>query len=155
MKNVLKNTNLVIKVLQNCNMKCLINLSRVSKQNNSDFFLIIDEYIWKSHCITNYGGHLQLSWYDLYSALSNENKLKQKYFELRKNYIEVANCCKCRLYCNVCSFPITNTEDIQMTCPNCRDTFTINDFETTYNQIDDVSKRGSVTYVCNDCKLFK
>lgn len=152
MQKVLNSVQLMEKVLYHCNTHVITTIAQISKQVNPNLFCIIDEYTFKKLCKTHFGNHTNLSWYDLYAALSNENRLKKEHSKLRKRYIEVANCCKCRIYCKVCSKPITETSDISLCCPNCKESFGIDEFDITFLHIDYTHKRGMVSSQCSDCR---
>lgn len=139
-------------ILSHCNTYTITTLAQICKKNNLDLFHIIDEYNFKKLCKTHFGSHINLSWYDLYAALSNEHRLKQQHSKLRKRYIEVANCCKCRIYCKTCSKPITETSDISLCCPNCKESYGIDEFDTTFMHVDYTHKRGMVSSQCMECR---
>lgn len=152
MNRVFENGNLMEKILSHCDEKVITTLAQLSKHVNHNLFGIIDEYNFKKLCKKNFGNHITLSWYDLYAALSNERKLKTHHSHLRKRYIEVANCCKCRIYCTVCSDPITETSDISLCCPSCKDWFGMDEFDTTFSHIEYSHQRGMVSSKCLGCR---
>ena len=155
MKNVVTNPILIEKMLLYCDMPLLTTLSKITKTCNNTMFHTIDNFYWKKKCLDDFNAS-SLSWYDLYCALSNENYMKQRNFRLRKSYINVANCCKCRVYCKSCAKPMTQSDEVEMTCPHCEETNHIDDFEILHKKQDNViGDRGYLSYVCKECRLFK
>jgi len=153
MKKVFSNPNLIRNILDFCDDNLLEIISKVSINNNT-VYNVIDSFYWKRKCIEDYNKN-RLNWYDLYCALSNENNLKNKYFRMRKSYIEVANCCKCRVYCKRCAKPMTNSDDVELKCPDCQEINNIDDFEISHRSEDSVViDRGSISYLCKGCRKF-
>ena len=151
MKNVIHNTILIEKILKYCNMNIIGSLSVAMKDYNREMFCMLDN-VWQSKCVLNFNAHT-LSWFDLYCALSSENILRNRHLALRKRYIEVANCCKCRLYCRQCSEPMTQSDDLDLKCPHCNETSNINEFDISHNSLDNpMIDRGSLPFFCVDCR---
>ena len=135
-----------------CNAHIITALSIATKNYDNDLFNAIDDYYWRSKCVDNFNV-LNLSWYDLYCSLSTEKTLKNRFLLLRKRYIEVANCCKCRIYCKSCSNPITESGDVEIKCPHCDETSGIDEYEILYYSLDNpIGKRGSISYLCKECQ---
>jgi hypothetical protein len=153
MQRVFLNPNLVEKILQFCSTNLIENISKASTDNYT-IYNTIGEFYWKNKCVDNYKA--KLSWYDLYCALSNENNIKNKYLNMRKSYIDVANCCKCRVYCKSCAKPMSSADDVELKCPHCQEIDNIDEFEISHRSNDNVIiNRGSVSYLCESCRKFQ
>ena len=152
MNKVTCNQILMEKILSFCDMNLIISLSKMAKKYNLELFDTIDSLVWKKKCQTDFA-ITRPSYYDLYCALSNENNMKRRYHRIRKKYIEVANCCKCRVYCRSCAKPMSDSDDVELKCPYCDEINNIDEFEILHRREDNIIRdRGSLSYVCKECR---
>ena len=151
MQNVIGNPILIQSILRCCDMETIITLTQFSKKYAKDLFYTICDYSWKPQCKT-YGKHIDLCWYDMYCALSSEIRMRKQHFRLRRNYIKVTNCCKCRKYCRNCLNPVTNTDDCFITCPNCQEEYCLEDADKSYNQQETFRTQKRLSSLCIECE---